>query len=110
MSRAPRLRPGITLTPRPAAAGGVIVSDREGRRHFLVATEDGRLVELLDGADTLAEIDARLAIAFPTAEIPPEMVAEFVGTLESLGLLEGALLPPRRRPMLSPSGLLFLQV
>src|SRR2546421_490606 len=53
---APRLRAGITLVPRGAAGGGIIVSDREGRRHFLVGSVEGRLLQLLDGTRTLAAV------------------------------------------------------
>src|ERR1051326_8748247 len=100
LDRAPRLRAGLTLVPRAAAAGGgIIVSDREGRRHFQVEEEEGRLLELLDGTRSLKEIHVLLAAEFPAAEIDPEMVVAFTAQLESLGLLEGARLPPRPRGM-----------
>jgi putative peptide zinc metalloprotease protein len=106
---APRLRAGVTLVPRPAqAGGGVIVADREGRRHFRVGDVEGRLLQLLNGTRSLARVHARLAIDFPEAELSPETIAGFARQLEELGLLEGSTLPPRRR--LTTSGLMNLQV
>ncbi|HLB75761.1 MAG TPA: hypothetical protein VJO72_01875, partial [Candidatus Dormibacteraeota bacterium] len=106
---APRLRAGVTLVPRPAeAGGGMIVADREGRRHFRVGDVEGRLLQLLDGTRSLIHVHARLAVAFPEAELSPKTVAGFAGQLEALGLLEGSTLPPR--PRLTTSGLMNLQV
>ena len=109
LERAPRLRAGVTLVPRPAeAGGGVIVADREGRRHFRVGDVEGRLLQLLDGTRSLARVHARLAVEFPEAELSRETIAGFARQLEELGLLEGSTLPPRRR--LTTSGLMNLQV
>jgi putative peptide zinc metalloprotease protein len=90
------------------AGGGVIVADREGRRHFRVGEVEGRLLELLDGTQSLRQIHARLVSEFPDGELAPETVIAFAAQLEELGLLEGSALPPRRR--LTTSGLMNLQV
>jgi putative peptide zinc metalloprotease protein len=107
MSAAPRLLAGVTLTPR---SDGVIVAHPDGRRHFRVEPEEGRLLKLLDGSCSLEEVHACLAREFPAAEISPSMVAEFVQRLADLGLLEGIAAPAAREPRLSSTGLLYLQV
>src|SRR2546428_1381230 len=98
---APRLRAGVTLVPRPAeAGGGVIVADREGRRHFRVGDVEGRLLQLLDGTRSLVRVHARLAGEFPETELSPETIPGFARQLDGPGLVERATLPPRLR--LSP--------
>src|SRR5437879_5095802 len=94
LESAPRLRDGISLVPRGAAGSGVIVADREGRRHFLVGIVEGRLLALLDGARSLREVQHRLAAEFPEFDLPLDTVAGFAARLDELGLLEGSSLPP----------------
>src|SRR5687768_2794680 len=95
---ATRLRVGVALVPREAA-GGVIVADREGMRHFRVGDLEERLLELLDGTRRLSTIHEQLRREFPGAELSIQTVVDFAGQLETLGLLEGSTLPPRRRTM-----------
>src|SRR5439155_15312941 len=93
LESAPRLRDGISLVRRGAAGQGVIVADREGRRHFLVGAVEGRLLALLDGTRRLREVHQLLAAEFPELDLPVETVAGFAARLEELGLLEGSALP-----------------